>query len=90
MRWLGADNPQKYESSFNIADNENSMKRLKNNPMYEAHEEKGKKLTSLYGDKSDHRVKVVLENESIRESDTFVDCFALEGNHIRLKFFKEA
>ena len=67
-----------------------SMKRSKGNPMYEAHEEKGKKLTSPYGDKSDHRVKAFVENESIRESDTFVDCFALEGNNIRLNFFKEA
>ena len=55
MRRLWADTPKSYEANFNFADNEKSMKRLKNNPMYEAHEVKGIRNSSLYGDKSGRR-----------------------------------
>ena len=34
MRCYDADTPSKYESTFNIADNEKSMKQLERNPMY--------------------------------------------------------
>ena len=40
MRFHGADNPERYESMFNVVDNEKSMLRMTNNPMYEHHEEK--------------------------------------------------
>ena len=89
MRWLGADNPLKYECSFNYADNEKSMKRLKGNPMYEEHEETNIRGASIYGDNSGYRVKMIHDNEVITESDKFIDCFSLDGNTEKLKVFTE-
>ena len=69
MRWLGADNPKSYKANFNFSDKKKSMKRLKNNPMYEAHEEKGIRNTSLYGDMSGRTEHIISEHEVIRKSD---------------------
>ena len=40
MQFMKGDTPRKYELTFNIVDNESSMKKLEANPMYEPHEEK--------------------------------------------------
>ena len=89
MRWLGADTPKSYEANFNFADNKKSMKRLKNNPMYEAHEEKGIRNTSLYGDKSGRREQIISEHEVIRKSDIFVNMFSEEGKGVIYGSYKQ-
>ena len=90
IRWLGANNPLKYECTFNYVDNEKSMKCLKGNPMYEAHEETSIPRATIYGDKSGYRDKMIQDNEVITESDHFIDCFSLDGNSEKLKVFTEA
>ena len=39
MMWYDADIPSKYESTFNISDNEKSLEQLERNPMYPTNSE---------------------------------------------------
>ena len=78
MRWHHADTPAKYETTFNIADNEKSMKIMERNPMYLPNKENYKAHTCITGEKSKVRIQKVLKHEKVKDYDIFVSTFYLD------------
>ena len=79
MRWYRADTPVKYETTFNIADNEKSMKIMERNPMYFTNEENYKEHISLTGDRSKEKIRKVAKHEVIDDYDIFVSTFYVQS-----------
>ena len=78
MKWYDSDTPSKYDSTFNIADNEKSMKQLERNPMYPTNSEVYIEHTILTGHKFNEKMLKIYKHEKLIDYDIFIDAFIIE------------
>ena len=82
MRFMKADTSNKYELLVNVEDNQSEMKKMKENPMYDPHEERYTKHQPLTVTKQKERKSMVESCEAINASECFINIFQQRINDV--------